>query len=220
MVSRSAGRPVAAGTCGGRGGRGDPRGRPRRSTHVRDVPGVAGCRAGSRVDTGGQLGDRRFPPFVGDGRLAARLAARRAGPARRPGSGPRPRIDGRGHDRRRDSPLRRGHHRRPLGVPGGVPGRRRPAGKRCRVRGRLAGAPGRHRKACRRHRDRAAAPVPAPARAGETGSAAGDGACRVIVCGRRRRRAYPRQRPRAARQGGVHGASRGGRGAVRPGRRS
>jgi hypothetical protein len=46
MVSRSAERSVAAGTRGGRGGRGDPRGLPRRSTHLRDVPGAAGRRAG------------------------------------------------------------------------------------------------------------------------------------------------------------------------------
>jgi hypothetical protein len=79
MVTRSAERSVTAGTRGGRGWRGDPRCVPRRSAHLRHIPRVASHRAGPGVDACRQPGDRRLPPFLGDRRLAAWLAACRAG---------------------------------------------------------------------------------------------------------------------------------------------
>ena len=117
-------RSVAAGPGRGRHRGGRAGGLRRQRRRPRPPPGPARDRAGAGLDRGGQPGPRRVPARVGVGRLAARLAASRAGQALRPGVVGRSRGDGRRHDHGRDARLRRP----PPSTPAGPP--RRPRSRR------------------------------------------------------------------------------------------
>ena len=185
-------RPVAAGTRRRRDRSGRASGLRRQPGSARRPPGPARDRAGTGLDPGGQPGHRRIPARVGDESLAARLAAGRAGQARRPGAVGRSRGDGRRHDHGRAARLPGRHRGRALGRPGGRArgggaGKGRLVGERPGLSPRLVRA--RPRSGVHRHhRDcgRDAARIPPSARPGEAPPAARHRpACRAAA-GRRR----------------------------------